>query len=467
VLAPAGGAAPALWLLVARTGGLLGVWAAGRCAARLTPRAGRLPAAVVAIGVLAVAGLNFRLPGDGFLGSVWSGNSEGLLVACVLGAGLAGLDRRPGWAWALAVAAALLRPEAWPFALLLAAWLWRGHPTLRPWVLAGLVAVPVLWFGAELWGSGELFRGAARAQAITPDNPATTGQAARTVLSRARSYLPIGVQAAVLLGVVWSVVALVGRPRLGAERWRRRAGRASPAARAGRGRGGLAGNDEMADATHPTPPAVKPRSATGATGATGATDATRATHATTLAVGLFGAAWLVLVAVMAQARLASGNPRYVLLSIATAAVLAGVGVGRLVALAARRGRLAGVAVGVVALLVLVASALPQLRGTSRASDHLGYEARLDRDLGRAVTRVGGRDRALRCGAPVVGPLEVTALAWRLRLPIHRIGLDPGAGALVFRAAATLDDPPTPASTGGLAVLTAAGGWTVLGGCRAP
>ncbi len=32
----------------------------------------------------------------GFLGSVWSGNSEGLLVACVFGAGLAGLDRRPG-----------------------------------------------------------------------------------------------------------------------------------------------------------------------------------------------------------------------------------------------------------------------------------------------------------------------------------------------------------------------------------
>ncbi len=425
MLAPAGGAAPALWLLVARTGGLLGVWAAGRCAARLTPRAGRLPAVVVAVGVLAVAGVNFQLPGDGFLGSVWSGNSEGLLVACVFGAGLAGLDRRPGRAWALAVASALLRPEAWPFALLLAAWLWRGHPTLRPWLLAGLVAVPVLWFGAELWGSGELFRGAARARAITPDNPATTGQAARTVLSRARSYLPIGVQAAVLLGVVWSVVAVVGRRRL-------RAARTSEP-RAARTLGCWSGAD--------------------------------ATHAMTVAVGLFGAAWLVLVAVMAQARLASGNPRYVLLSIAAAATLAGVGVGRLVALAARRGRGAGIAVGVVAVLILVASALPQLRGISRASDHLRYEARLDRDLGTAVTRAGGRDKALRCGAPVIGPLEVTALAWRLRVPIHRIGLDPGPGALVFRAAATLDDPPTPASTGGLAALAGAGGWTVLGACR--
>ena len=472
LLAPLGSAAPALWLIIARAGGVLGVLACALLAAELAPRGSgrlastaarrwlRLLAGAVAAGALLVAGLNFDLWGTSFAGSVWQGNSEGLLTACAIGAVLCHRARRLGWALALGVAAALLRPETWPFLAAYAVWLWRERAVVRGWLVAGLALVPALWFGAELWGSGELFRGAARAQAITPDNPATTQSAAHAVLSRSRPYVLITIQVAVLVAALSALVGVA----LG-----RRRGRGatpgpnclvSPPAPGGQTRqlGRSADPADPADPARSTPadPADRARS----------TPPDRA-DATTLALALFGAAWLGLVALMAQLRIASGNPRYVLLSVSVAAILGGVGVARLTAwIGARFAPRAAVAAAVALSAGVVISALPQLRGISRDINHLRYEVALDRALPTAITHAGGRAVVLRCGTPVTGSLSVTALAWRLNVPIERIKLAPAPGTVVFRAAPTLDDPPAPPTTGGLEQIATAGAWTVATDCPA-
>ena len=54
-----------------------------------------------------------------------------------------------------ALAAALLRPEAWPFLGLYALWLWRSAARARgPSLLAVLAPVPLLWFGPDVLGAG-------------------------------------------------------------------------------------------------------------------------------------------------------------------------------------------------------------------------------------------------------------------------------------------------------------------------
>ena len=54
------------------------------------------------------------------------GNSEGLLAAAALWAIVAHLDGRHRAALGLLTAAALLRPEVWPFLGLYGLWLWRA-----------------------------------------------------------------------------------------------------------------------------------------------------------------------------------------------------------------------------------------------------------------------------------------------------------------------------------------------------
>ena len=107
--------APALWLVVARAGGLLALAGAFALANRL---AGRW-AGVAAVGVMALS------PWWAFNTAL--GNSEGLLAAAVLWAVVAHLAGRRRAALALLTAAALMRPEAWPFLGAYGYWLWRDE----------------------------------------------------------------------------------------------------------------------------------------------------------------------------------------------------------------------------------------------------------------------------------------------------------------------------------------------------
>jgi hypothetical protein len=142
VLALANGAAPALWLVLARAGGLLAL-------AGAAVLAGRLAGPVAAFAAAAAMALS-----DWWLFNTALGNSEGLLAAAVLWAVVAHLAGRHRAALALLLGAALLRPEAWPFLGGYAFWLWRcGHERL-PLLAAALLPVPLLWFGPDAVGAG-------------------------------------------------------------------------------------------------------------------------------------------------------------------------------------------------------------------------------------------------------------------------------------------------------------------------
>ena len=164
-----GGAAPQAWLLIARAGWLCSPLLAGLLAARLSgPETGRWRwvAAAVAAGSVALTWDSFTPPLRQFTG----GLSEPLLVALVLSAVWAALDERRGLALGLGTAAALLRPEVWPF---LAIWAWfatQGHPRLRATAIAVAVLVPLAWFVPDIVGAGTPLEGGetARAGGIEP-----------------------------------------------------------------------------------------------------------------------------------------------------------------------------------------------------------------------------------------------------------------------------------------------------------
>ena len=90
------------------------------------------------------------------------GNSEGLLAAAALWAVVAHLAGRHRAALACATAAALLRPEVWPFLGLYGLWLWRRDRGARPAVVVAGVVVVLLWVAPDLAGTNGL-AGASRA----------------------------------------------------------------------------------------------------------------------------------------------------------------------------------------------------------------------------------------------------------------------------------------------------------------
>lgn len=152
LLAPLGGAAPWVWVLLARAGTAAALVLAWR-------RAGLLGAAAV------------LLTGE-LAGLTASGHSEGLLLALALGAWEAWERDRVRLALGLGVAAALIRVEAWPFLLAAAVVAWRRHSGERPLLTVAALAVPLLWFVPEYLGSGDVLRSGDRARIPNPGQPA-------------------------------------------------------------------------------------------------------------------------------------------------------------------------------------------------------------------------------------------------------------------------------------------------------
>ncbi len=209
LLSLAGGAAPALWLVVARAGAIAAVLLAGRLAWRL---AGRSWVAAVAAG----AGVALSA------GWVWHGavgNSEGLFLALVLAAALQALDDRHGRALALGVLAALLRPEAWPFLGAYGVWLWLRRPALRAWAAAGAALLAVAWFVPEWLASGDPLRSSERARIPNPGAPATAARPLLASLERAAA-IPL----APLVAAALVPLAPVARRRLPPAAWPAAAG---------------------------------------------------------------------------------------------------------------------------------------------------------------------------------------------------------------------------------------------------
>lgn len=174
-----GDAAPSAWLLIARSGWICAPLLAGLLAARLGGEESgrwRWAAAALAAGSVALTADSFTPPLRQFTG----GLSEPLLVALVLGATWAALDERRELALGLGSAAALLRPECWPFLALWALFASRGRPRLRAAAIAVAVLVPVAWFVPDLVGAGTPLEGGetARAGGVEPlDGLAVLGRA--------------------------------------------------------------------------------------------------------------------------------------------------------------------------------------------------------------------------------------------------------------------------------------------------
>jgi hypothetical protein len=140
----AGRGAMGLWMVTSVAGALIGAVFAARIAYRLTgPSPGRRYAPVVAAAFAAVGVLGIET----YSHLVLIANSDPLVASLCLAAIDAHLSRRPRLAFALLVLASLGRPEAWPFAGLYALWAWRAIPSMRVFLVVGIVVIPALSFG--------------------------------------------------------------------------------------------------------------------------------------------------------------------------------------------------------------------------------------------------------------------------------------------------------------------------------
>jgi len=293
-------------------------------------------------------------------------------VALVLGAVWAALDERRGWVLGLGTAAALLRPEVWPF---LAVWAWfatRGHPRLRATAIAAAILVPLAWFVPDIIGAGTPLEGGetARAGGIEPlDGLAVMGRALTAPLAAA-----------------WVGVALL--------LWR-----------------GAFVNPWFAKAPH-------------------------AGRDRPLAILLAGAgAWIALVALMAVAGFA-GLPRFLAPATAMVAVLGGVGIARAAApelsppdlrapqgVQRSGGPLSQVLRALVGLVLVLAVGgfgwrLAQLPGDLEVVER---QANSIEHLFDLVDKTGGAE-LLACQGQVrmTRVREQTALAWKLDEPIAAV-----------------------------------------------
>src|SRR5947209_750809 len=195
-----GGAAPTLWVIAARAGGLLGLVAAYRLAGRLVPERGWR----IVAGLIAIAGVVLT---QDWVYYMFRGTSEPMLIGASLWAIDRHLDRHYASAFLLGVAISLLRPEAWPLIGVYAIWLWIREPGLRVLVVAGLVAIPVGWFVPPWISTGQPLLAASHAHQYNGhlgSNPFTE------VLRRGAD---LQVLPALVLGAVAVLLSLLAAPR--------------------------------------------------------------------------------------------------------------------------------------------------------------------------------------------------------------------------------------------------------------
>jgi hypothetical protein len=399
-----GRAAPDLWLVVARAGAIAAVLMAFRIAYRLTREIarGRTPdadvrrvavqAPAVLAGLLAFTALGFAAKG-GYITANGLGYSEGLATALLLVAIECHLDGRHRASFLVGFLVALDRPEVWLFWVPYGLWLARRDRGMRPVIAAALMLQPVAWFVPVYLGSGHLGSSVARAQ-----NPR-----ANSLAYAANPFLDELQRAAwptmMLRAKLMALLVILGVPGL---LWRARRRRGAAALR---------------------------------------TPGARALLTAAL-LGLGGAAWFVVIALMTQLHF-SGNDRYLVLGAALVDICAAVGFGCLAielgracaALGAgegrrRRARLAAGTVLAAAAFALLPAwiagqdfvALPKVHGA------LLYQAHLRESLTRAIARVGGPGRVLACGRVMTEGFQVPMVAYALDVPTVRVLAPPAPGA---------------------------------------
>src|SRR3954470_4406403 len=391
-----GGIAPDLWVFVARAGVIAGVVMLFRLGRRL---GGGIPAGVAAAAPYALATWTLR---NGAMG-----NSEGLLVALVLGAVERHLDGRRRAAFVFALGAALLRPEAWPFVGVYGLWvLWRG-PRARALVIGGFAALPALWLLPEWWGSGDLLRAAHRAQNPRGDSPAFADDPIRAVLDQFTTMLTPVVGA----GVAALVLVVV---------WRRAPGRRELA---------VVG-----------------------------------------ALLLVAVLWVAEVALMTSDGF-SGNARYLVMPAAIVCLAAGVGAGWLLRALLGGRALAGAPAVALAVVVGIGFAVPDAHRVRNDVRATLYQARVNDGLRVALARAGGPARLRACGDIYTGPFQVPVVAWNMHLHTIQVSsFVPRRPAVLFRVRSSPTSRPGPTmrplgDPAQVHTLGTGGGWRIVGVCR--
>jgi hypothetical protein len=403
LFAPFGGAAPDLWLVVARAGGLLALLTTARLASRLTGGGGR----GIGAGAAAVAGL---LLSTYWLRNTMFGYSEGLLIALCLFGVERHLDGHRGQAFALGFGAALIRPEVWPFFGLYGLWLMWKEPRHRRLVVTLGIATPMLWFLPELWGSGQPLRAASRAQEVVGSSPALSQNPVLELLRRARALLMAPVKAGILLAIGFGVVELVRRRRVPLVLWVATVAAAWVGIVAVMTRDGFAGNERYLA----VPVALG------------------------CVIGGVGWAW-------------------------TAGALGDLG-ARTLPISARRATLVA---GVALLAALVPFTTARLGQLSDDDKVLRFEGQLRDDLHTAVARAGGRDKLLACGKPYAGAYNIAMVSWMLDVPGQDLGYQPSLPGVVLRARSRPDVYPTPPVNGAWKRTVTHGLWSIYSACAAP
>ncbi len=193
-----------LWTVTAVAAGLSCSFFAGRVAYRLTgptlqrPWARYAAAVFAAIGVLAL---------NNWWHFLLVANSDGMVEALCLATVDFHLRRRYRLAYALLVLAALGRPEVWPFLLLYAAWCWRARTVGRMWLVLGVLATPLLWFGIPaLTSRSALISGKLAEDSVN----AVKGAKIPGVADRFITLAPMPVELAALAGLA---IAAIRRDR--------------------------------------------------------------------------------------------------------------------------------------------------------------------------------------------------------------------------------------------------------------
>jgi hypothetical protein len=342
---------------------------------------------------------------DSFISYATRGNSEGLLAALFLGAVERHLDERHGQAFAVAVAAALLRPEIWPVVGVYGLWLaWTRSRSGPHWPTIALVAgsgvaIVALWLIPEYIGSGNLLRAASRATLPVEGMPAEAAVPFIAVFTNAAKIVAWPMYAAGVLAVALA--------------WRER------------------GRD-------PAAPVV-------------------------LVLAVIATAQMVIVALLTQTVGFTGNSRYLTVPMVVVCVTGGIGWVRGAALA--RSRLTpGRARAAVAVTVAVAApfvALNVLRAEGQWDDVL-REAREYGALPDLIARAGGEDAIERCGLVYTRGFHTQAIAWELHVHEGQVSLrpEPPGTIIALHDAELLSDDRFPARVSNSE-------WTLASSCPLP
>ena len=363
------GIPPALWIVVARTGGLMAVVLAFTLAARLAggPALRRWTAGTVAAGALLLTPDWFRY--------LIHGNEVPLAIALALAAVHLHLDGSRRAAFVAGALVCLARPELFGFLLLYGAYLWWTAPATRRLVVAVAIVVVAAWLVPSWIGAGDPFYAGNQARSEPSWSLSLAPAPWRAALSVAQDQSLLVIEVLALLGVAGALA-------------RRRVGSLAPE----------------------RPGVVVALAAFGLTMV--------ALYAAMTEAGFSGNARYVLPAMAAIAVLGG--------------VGAALAVELVVRAGGGRHPVAGAAIAATALLVAAGPEIRAHARATRVETSDSLErSRLHSQLDQAVGHVGA-DFVLLFGPPTVNRSFQTHLAWDLKLHLSDVQGSRGRG-LVFRA----------------------------------